>query len=158
MSREFDSKKDSLSTKLEWRRQILAKLSFDSKLSGLHIFDMAIIHCIKNWLRNRKVGCKFMRHQSLKDFCDPHWELICHNKWNPGTSEISTPLMRNIALKLFWYFYLLMKKPQSPYYQTAQWNQKTPIPVSARWQVLSENTKKRTSINTNHTHHKHSSP
>ena len=24
------------------------------------------------------------------NFCDPHWELICHNKWHPGTSEIST--------------------------------------------------------------------
>ena len=36
--------------------------------------------------------------------------------------------------KLFWYFYLLMEKPlgchfqvQSPYYQVAQCNQKTPI-------------------------------
>ena len=25
------------------------------------------------------------------NFSDPHWELICHNKWHPGTSEISTP-------------------------------------------------------------------
>ena len=25
------------------------------------------------------------------NFCDPHWELICHNKWHPGASEISTP-------------------------------------------------------------------
>ena len=25
------------------------------------------------------------------NFCDPHWELIYHNKWHPGTSEISTP-------------------------------------------------------------------
>ena len=25
------------------------------------------------------------------NFCDPHWELICRNKWHPGTSEISTP-------------------------------------------------------------------
>ena len=24
------------------------------------------------------------------NFCDPHWELICCNKWHPGTSEIST--------------------------------------------------------------------
>ena len=24
------------------------------------------------------------------NFCDPHWELICHNKWHPGTSKIST--------------------------------------------------------------------
>ena len=45
----------------------------------------------------------------------------------------------NIALKLPWYFYLLMEKPlgrcfevQSPYYKAAQCNQKTPIPVSSR--------------------------
>ena len=23
---------------------------------------------------------------------DPHWELICYNKWHPGTSKISIPL------------------------------------------------------------------
>ena len=49
MSREFDSRKDSQSTKYEQRPQIFVKLSFrelcDSKLSGLHAFDnMAIIH------------------------------------------------------------------------------------------------------------------
>ena len=25
------------------------------------------------------------------NFCEPHWELICRNKWHPGTSKISTP-------------------------------------------------------------------
>ena len=25
------------------------------------------------------------------NFCDPHWELICHNKWHLRTSGISTP-------------------------------------------------------------------
>ena len=49
MSGEFDSRKDSQSTKLEQRPQIFVKLSFrklcDSKLSGLHAFDsMAIIY------------------------------------------------------------------------------------------------------------------
>ena len=49
MSGEFDSRKDSQSTKFEQRPQIFIKLSFrelcDSKLSGLHAFDnMAIIH------------------------------------------------------------------------------------------------------------------
>ena len=45
----------------------------------------------------------------------------------------------NMALKLSQPFYLLMEKPlgpyfqvQSPYYQAAQCNQKTPIPVSSR--------------------------
>ena len=49
MSGEFDSRKDSQSTKFERRPQIFVKLSFrelcDSKLSDLHTFDnMAIIH------------------------------------------------------------------------------------------------------------------
>ena len=49
MSREFDSRKDSESTKFEQRPQIFVKLSFrelcDSKLSGLRAFDnMVIIH------------------------------------------------------------------------------------------------------------------
>ena len=46
---------------------------------------------------------------------------------------------RNMALKLRQYFYLLMEKPlggyfhvRSAYYQTAQCNQKTPIPVPSR--------------------------
>ena len=49
LSGEFDSRKDSQSTKFEQRPQIFVKLSFrelcDSKLSGLHAFDnMTIIH------------------------------------------------------------------------------------------------------------------
>ena len=43
MSGEFDSRKDSQSTKFEQRSQIFVKLSFrelcDSKLSGLHALD-----------------------------------------------------------------------------------------------------------------------
>ena len=68
----------------------------------------------------------------------------------------------NMALKLPRYFYLLMEKPLgryfqvwSPYYQAAQCNQKTLIPISSRWQVRSEKAKKR--YNTNHSYHQHSS-
>ena len=48
MSRKFDSRKDSQSTKFEQRTQIFVKLSFrefcNSNLSGFHPFDnMAII-------------------------------------------------------------------------------------------------------------------
>ena len=52
MSGEFDSWKDPHSTKFEQRPQIFVKLGFrescDSKLSGLHSFDMTIIHLVKN--------------------------------------------------------------------------------------------------------------
>ena len=49
MSGEFDSRKDTHSTKLEQKSGILLKLSFRklcySKLSGLHPFDnMSIVH------------------------------------------------------------------------------------------------------------------
>ena len=53
------------------------------------------------------------------NFCDPHWELICPNKWHLGTSEISTPNRKScrdafpcasMVLKLPRYFYLLMEK------------------------------------------------
>ena len=52
LSGEFDSRKDSQSTKFELRPQIFIKLSLkelcDSKLSGLYPFDnMAIIHQVK---------------------------------------------------------------------------------------------------------------
>ena len=52
MSGEFDSRKDSQSTKFKRRPQIFVKLSFtelcDSELSGLHPFtNMAIIHLVK---------------------------------------------------------------------------------------------------------------
>ena len=46
MSREFDSRKDSQSTKFEGRPQIFVKLSFrELRDSKLHAFDnMVIIH------------------------------------------------------------------------------------------------------------------
>ena len=60
------------------------------------------------------------------NFCDPHRELICHNKWHPGTSGIFTT--SKIAVRTH---YLLMEKPlgryfhvQSLYYQGAQCKRK----------------------------------
>ena len=57
ISVEFDSRKDSHSKKLEWRPQIFVRLSFwefrGSKLPGLHLFDMAIIHWVKNRLKQK---------------------------------------------------------------------------------------------------------
>ena len=47
---EFDSRKDSQSTKSEQRPQIFMKLSFKE------LFKL---------LKSSKVGCEFMRHQSL---------------------------------------------------------------------------------------------
>ena len=109
----------------------------------------------------------------LSNLCDPHWELICYNKWHPGTSEISTPPNScrdtlphaEMALKLPWYLYQLMEKclghyfqVWSPYYQVAQCNQKTPIPISSKWKVRSEKIKKVISINTNHSYHQCPSP
>ena len=58
MSGLFHSRKDSYSTKLKQRPLIFVKLSFrelcDSKLSGLHPFDMVIIHWVKNRLKTER--------------------------------------------------------------------------------------------------------
>ena len=52
---------------------------------------MAIILLVKIG-QNRKVGCEFIWDtNSWSKFCDPHWEHICHNKWHPWASKISTP-------------------------------------------------------------------
>ena len=96
MSGEFDSRKDSHSTKLNRRFQIFVKLSFrelcGSKLSALYPFDnMAIIHWVQNRLETERYAVSWWDINPWNNFCDPHWELICRNKWRPGTSEISTP-------------------------------------------------------------------
>ena len=97
MSGEFDFRKDSQSTKSEQRPQIFVKLSFrelwDSNLSGLHPFDnMPIIHWVKNRLKTERQAVSSWDTNPWYNFCDPHWELNCHNEWHPGTSEISEPL------------------------------------------------------------------
>ena len=56
--------------------------------------------------------------------------------------------MRDMALKLSRYFYVLMEMPlgryfqvRSPYYQAAECNNKTPISVSLKCQIRSEKAK-----------------
>ena len=40
---------------------------YGSKFSGLHPFDdMTIMYWVTKSVKNRKVGCEFMRHQSLR--------------------------------------------------------------------------------------------
>ena len=75
------------------------------------------------------------------------WDL--RNIHTTGNSCRDTLPCTNMALKLPQYFYLLMEKPlgryfqvQSPYYQVAECNQKTLIPVSSKLQVRSEKAKK----------------
>ena len=76
------------------------------------------------------------------------WRDLQNTHTTGNSYRVALPCA-NMALKLPWCFYLLMEKPlgcyfqvQSPYYQVAQSNQKTPIPVSSRWQVRSEKAKK----------------
>ena len=61
--------------------------------------------------------------------------------------------MRDMALKMSRYFYLMMEKPLgcyfqvcSPFYQAVQCDHKTPIPLSSRAQVRSKKTKKISSL------------
>ena len=66
-----------------------------------------------------------------------------------GNSSREALSCTSMALNLPRYFCLLMEKPLgryfqvwSPYYQAAQCNQKTTIPISSRWQVRSEKAEK----------------
>ena len=102
---------------------------------------------LKRWGKNHKGSLRlderlmcFVTHL----LCDPLWELICCDKWHPGTLGIFTPteiaLERHFyVLELPRYFYLLTENPFScyfeiwtPYYQVAQCSQKTPILTSSR--------------------------
>ena len=208
MWREFDSTNDSHPTKFERRPRILAKASFrelcHSKFSVYLLLIIWPFHWVKKEVNIVKVGCDFMRHQSLDNFCDTHWGLIYCNIWHPGTLGISTT--PEIAIGTL--FYLLFGYPKancgpltrgqshhpdvnhcviscfdlkvtdawhgtktspvflhsageaswsyfqvwSPYYQTAQSNQKTNIPGSLRWQ-----NQKGISTNINHSHYQRSS-
>ena len=169
--------KDSYSSKLEWP-QIFAELKFSrvasSKLSGLHPSDnMIIIHWVKNRLKNRRYPVSSWGTNPSSAFCDPYWKLIYHNKWHPGTSEISTPL--EIAVGT--HFHARHGIKTIPVF--------LPADGEASWLLLSssasllsggtvqsENTyscilkvtgqvsesQKRIKINTNHSYHQHSSP
>ena len=94
------------------------------------------------------VGCEFMRHESQVS----RYQMIPRDLRNIHTTRNSsrdTLPSANMALKLLHYFYSLMEKPHgrylqvwSSYCQTAQCNQKTPIPVSLWSQVRSKKTRK----------------
>ena len=89
MSREFDSRKDSLSRKFEEGPRIFEKLRFRelcvSKLSGSHPLDMPILEL--------KIGQKQKVRLWVHE--TPIFKVIfvtfTEKKWHPGTSEISIP-------------------------------------------------------------------
>ena len=84
------------------------------------------------------------------------WRLTWYFRWGSNGTMM--------ALKLSQFFYLLMEKRLgryfqvwSPCYQAALCIQKTHIPMSSRWQVISEKAKK-ISFNTKQSYDQHSSP
>ena len=65
----------------------------DLKLSGLHSFDNMAIFCwVKNRSKTENQVVSWWDTNLWRKFCDPHWELVCCNKWHLGISEVSTPL------------------------------------------------------------------
>ena len=116
----------------------------DSKLSGLHPFYyMTIIHWVKNRLKTERWAVSSWGTNPWSNSCDPHWELVCCNKWHSVTLKISTPpeiaVGTHFHVRLSCYFYLVIEKCLgcyfqilSPYYQAVQCNKKTSIPVSWR--------------------------
>ena len=96
MSEEFDSRKDSHSTKSEQRPVIFVKLSFKelcySKSSGFYPFDnMVMIHWVKNRSKTKRLAVGSWDTNPGSNLCDSQWKFICCNKWHQGTSEISIP-------------------------------------------------------------------
>ena len=93
MSWEFDSRKDSHTTKFNWRPEIFIKLSFrelcDSKLSGLHLlYNMVIIHWVK---KTSKTECRL--RVIKKPILDIIFVTLTGNwsvMWHPATMEIFT--------------------------------------------------------------------
>ena len=146
----------------------------DSKLSGLHPFgNMVIIQWVKN--RSRTKGRLWVREAPILEvtFCDPHWELMCCNKWHSRTSEISTPL--EIAVGTHFHAQLLTKTTPVllPADGEASWSLiPSSVSLPSGGTVQSDSTysyilkvtsqvwesQKRISINTNHTYHQLSSP
>ena len=130
----------------------------DSKLSGLHPFDdMNILHWVKNRSKTERLAVRSWDENPGHNICDPHWKLICRNKWHPETSEIFTP--PEIAAGTLFHvrhgtktalvFLLVggevswLLLPSSVSLLSAQCNRKTPIPVTSRWQIRSEKAKNR---------------
>ena len=92
ISREFDSRKDSHSTKLKQRPQIFRKLSFielyDSKLSSLNPFDNMVIN---RWVKiGRKQKGRMLVLETPSNFCDAHWELRDLRNLTPPEIAVET--------------------------------------------------------------------
>ena len=75
-------------------QEIFVKLSFgelfDSKLSGLYPFDYMTkwLYFIELKIGQRQKGRLWVHETSILEvILDPHWELICCNKWHPRTSR-----------------------------------------------------------------------
>ena len=83
ISGEFDLRKDLYSMKLFQRLEILLKLHFtvlwDSELPGLCSFDNMVIWLKEKRGKNQKAKLNSGDNNPWSNFCDPHWEFICHN-------------------------------------------------------------------------------
>ena len=93
---------------------------------------------------------------SWSNFCDPHWELVCRNKWLPGNSCRDTLP----CATWHWNYHGIFR-----YFQV--WSSLlsggTVQPKNTYSCILKKTgqvweSQKRISINTNYTYHKHSSP
>ena len=117
---------------------------------------------VSSWVKN-----------PCSNFCNPHWELICYNKWHQGTSEISTPL--EIAVET--HFHEQHCSKTTPVFWRddgeASWSLlpglvsllsgSTVQPQNTYSHILKMTGRvweshKRISINTNHSYNQHSSP
>ena len=126
-------------------------------------------HGVKKGAKIRKVGCELWDIDPWSNFCDPHWELICRNKWQLATSGISispeiavgthfyarhgtktTPVLLPTDGKAFW----LLLLSRSPYCQATECTYYFIQKVTGQ---VGE-TQKRISLNINHSYYQCASP
>ena len=59
------------------------------------------LHWVKKRPKSERYTVSSWDTNPWSNFCDPHWKLICCNKWYPRTSEIST--QPEIAVRTHFY-------------------------------------------------------
>ena len=104
------------------------------------------------------------------NFCDPQWELICHNECHSVTFEISTPPKKGVETNFHAWHGILVFLPVDG--EATQLLLPSSVSLISGNKVQPENTyscihkmtgqiwesQKRISINTNHNYHQRSSP
>ena len=133
---------------------------------------MVIICWVKNRSKIEREAVSSWDTNPESNSCDPHWEITCRNKWHPGTFKISTPPEIAVGTHFHEQHDTNTNMAFLPADAEASWLLLSSyVSLLSSCKVQAENTysciltvtsqvwesQKRISINTNHSHHQHSS-